>query len=149
MPKTKEENKEYQRLWRLKNKEKMKEYQQEYRLQNKDKMKEYQQGYQGEYRLKNKDKLKDNLKEYYKTYEGKKSYTISKWRERGILCFDFDLLYDIFLSTTRCEFCNVEFTTSRYPTKTTKCLDHNHSIKDKFNVRGVVCHPCNIKDVLK
>ena len=126
MPKTKEERKEYMRLYYLKNKETKKENNKLWRQKNK--------GY---------------IKEYRQTEQGKKSNIIGKWRHLGILCFNFDLLYDIFLKTTNCEFCNVKLTTGRYMTSTTKCLDHDHSINDMFNVRGVLCQSCNIKDVLK
>ena len=52
------------------------------------------------------------------------------------------------LKTTHCEYCNCELTIDRYNTPTTRCLDHNHNITDKFNVRGVLCHSCNVKDAL-
>ena len=35
--------------------------------------------------------------------------------------------------------------TDRYNTKTTRCLDHDHSITDRFNVRYVLCNSCNVK----
>ena len=118
---------------------------------DKEKKKEYMKEYNRLYRLNNKENIKkyrDDNKErqlrYNKTEKGKKSMVIGNWRRWGILCFDWDLLYDLFLKTTNCEFCNVELNTN---TKTLKCLDHNHSIKDKFNVRGVLCLSCNIKDV--
>tara|TARA_R110002072_G_C7720156_1_gene514817 strand:+ start:316 stop:720 length:405 start_codon:yes stop_codon:yes gene_type:complete len=127
MPQTKEEKKEYDILYNLKNKEKVKE---------KNRL----------YRLNNKELISKNMIEYRQTEQGKKSHRISLWKCQGILCFDWNLLYDLFISTTYCEFCNCELNTN---TKTRKCLDHDHSITDKFNVRGVLCNSCNIKDVLK
>ena len=102
------------------------------------------------YYIKNKERIKEEKKEYDKEYKqtenGKKVNRISRWISRGILCFDFDLLYDIFVKTTNCEFCNCELNTD---SRNRKCLDHNHNITDRFNVRGVLCNSCNIKDVLK
>ena len=142
--KDKEERKEYARLYYKKNKVKWpkkendKEYQKLYRSNNKE--------YQRLYRIKNKEKIKEQQskisQKFRQTELGKKSHIISNWKHYGILCFDFDLLYDIFLSTARCEFCNVELNTN---TKTRKCLDHDHSINDRFNVRYVLCHSCNCK----
>tara|TARA_R110002126_G_C10066727_1_gene462224 strand:- start:38 stop:439 length:402 start_codon:yes stop_codon:yes gene_type:complete len=127
--KDKEKKKEYDRLYRLNNKEKVKQIKKEWTEQNKEKVKGYELKYsQSEHGIKNK--------------------TIKRWISRGILCFDFDLLYDIFLKTTHCEYCNVELTTGLPRTLTTKCLDHNHSINDRFNVRAVLCNWCNINDVL-
>ena len=117
--------KEYRRLRYLKNKEK-------------DRL----------YHIENKERIKEYVKKYQQTEQGKKKRSIAKWRYQGILCFDFDLLYDIFLKTSHCEFCNVELTTGRYNTSTTKMLDHDHNITDRFNIRGVLCNVCNIKDVL-
>ena len=142
MPYTKEEKKEYNRLYRIENKEKKRLYY----LKNKEKISQERKERDKLWRLKNKEKHKEYFTEYNKSEQGKKVSTIGQWRHRGILCFDFDLLYDIFLKVKFCEFCNVELNTT---TKTKKCLDHDHSITDRFNVRGVLCRSCNIKDVLK
>ena len=126
MPQTKEQKKEYDRLHRIKNKERFLKRDKEYRNNN-----------------------KEYYKEYRHTVKGKKSMRITDWKRKGILCFDYNLLYDIYVKTSHCEFCNVELTIGRYTTSTTRCLDHDHSINDMFNVRGVLCHSCNTKDVLK
>ena len=149
MPYTKEETREYNRQYNLKNKEKISQKQKEYREKNREKLKESdKQKY-----LKNKEKILQRNKEYKKewreTPQGKKSHRITNWKQYGILCFDFDLLYDLFLKTTHCEYCDCELTTDRYIKPTTRCLDHDHSITDKFNIRGVLCNLCNKKDVLK
>tara|TARA_R110002096_G_scaffold414118_1_gene615173 strand:+ start:47 stop:424 length:378 start_codon:yes stop_codon:yes gene_type:complete len=115
--------KEYHRLYRIKNKDIINEKMRLYYVENKE------------------DRLKYNQSE-----QGIKVNRISKWKQYGILCFDFDLLYDIFVKTTNCEFCNCILNTD---TRTRRCLDHNHNITDRFNVRGVLCHSCNAKDVLK
>lgn len=120
-----------------KTKEDIKEYKRQYYLKNKDKIKEHY--------IKNKDEISIKRKDYFKTETYKKSNRISHWKHRGILCFDYNLLYDIFLSTNKCEFCNCELNKC---SKSRKCLDHDHTITDKFNVRGVLCHSCNIKDIL-
>ncbi len=120
--------------------EKQKEYFKQYRLNNKEKQKEY--------RNKNKEKIAQLKKENSKTEKGKKTRRIAQWKHQGILCFDYKLLYDIFLSTSKCEYCNCELTTDRYCKSTTRCLDHDHTITDKFNIRGVLCNSCNLKDVL-
>ena len=164
MPMTKEEIKIKRRLRDLKNKDKIiqkkKEWYEKNKEQEKERSKLYHQThkeernkqsliYNNKYYELNKEKLKQNQREYNKTEQGKKYHRISSWNEQGILCFDWDMLYDIFLSTTNCEFCDIELTTGRYNTSTTKCLDHDHSINDMFNVRGVLCQSCNTKDVLK
>lgn len=128
MPRTKEEIKEYKRQYHIKNRER--------RIKQ---MKEY--------RNNNKEKLKQSDKERYKTEKGKKSNRISQWKRQGILCFNYNLLYDIFLSTKNCEFCNCELTEDH--SATSRCLDHDHTITDKFNVRGVLCRKCNSSDVLR
>ena len=118
MPWTKEERKEYDRLNYQGKKERKKAYMKKYR----------------------------EVSDYINSDSAVKCRRIGKWKHRGILCFDYNLLYDIFLSTNRCEFCDVELNTN---TSTLKCLDHDHNINDKFNVRGVLCMKCNFKDVFK
>ena len=140
MPYTKEERKEYNRLWRIKNRDKMYKQQKEWAEKNKEKLKQRKK----EWYEKNKEKMKLIPKSDIKLKQSR----IYNWIRQGILCFDWDLLYDLFLSTTNCEFCNVELTIDQYATSTRKELDHNHHEKVLFNVNGVLCHSCNIKDVL-
>ena len=74
-----------------------------------------------------------------------KTHRISGWKRQGILCFDYNLLYDLFLKTTHCEYCGMFL---QGIGRDQKCLDHDHSINDKFNIRAVLCKSCNNKDVL-
>ena len=132
-----EARKEYQRQYRLKNKEKLKESQRRYNLKNKEKRKENRK----EYHLKNKEKRK----EWRETESGIKSHRISGWKYIGVITDDWDALYDHYLKTSFCDFCKIELTYDRHNTKTTKCLDHDHSITDRPNFRNILCHPCNTK----
>ena len=99
--------------------------------------------YQKEYREKNKEKAKQKEREYRQTEAGKKSARIRQWKYKGIITEDYDTLYEKYLNTKNCELCSVVLTTSRYTTKTTRCLDHDHDITDRDNVRNIVCHSCN------
>ena len=136
-----EELNEYNREYHKNNKEKLNKQCREYHFKNREEaLKKRREWY-----LKNKEKIK----EFRQSPEGKKQQRINNWKKQGILCYDFNLLYDLFLSTKNCEFCNCELTTDKRTTRTTRCLDHDHTITDKFNVRGVICNICNITDVLK
>ena len=91
------------------------------------------------------------LAEYNRAYKqssvGKKNNTISSWRTRqGIICDDWDALYELFMATTNCQTCGVVLTGGKPRTRTTKCLDHDHDITDRENVRGIICHACNMNN---
>lgn len=90
---------------------------------------------------------KEDMKEYLKYYyeSNKCRYRISDWKLRGVIFSDYDLLYDIFINTKYCDLCKVELTQDKITTKTTRCLDHDHSITDCENIRNILCHSCNIK----
>ena len=83
---------------------------------------------------------------YRKTEKGHKITTFCSWRRIGIIFHDWDLLYDMYMEATHCDFCKCELDTGLYKTK--KCLDHDHDIIDDDNVRGILCNRCNINDVL-
>ena len=96
----------------------------------------------------------DNNKQHYKNNAKKwklnnpdkahQSNTISAWKKYTIICDDYDLIYRIYVDTNKCEFCLEPFKNSL-----DRHLDHNHNILDSYNIRGILCFRCNIKDVLK
>ena len=114
-----EERREYKRILYQRNKEKIKE------------------NYQ-----KNKEEINERQKAYYKTEQGLKSNRINGWKRQGVVCENFDNLYEYFINCKECEECDVELTVDRYTTRTTRCLDHCHKT-GRF--RNVLCHNCNNK----
>ena len=95
---------------------------------------------------KTKEELRAYNKAYRQTPQGKKRAKKGKWKEHGIIINDFDKVYELYLSTTHCQICNKELTIDKRNTHSTKCLDHNHNINDRENVRYICCNACNTND---
>jgi len=128
---TPEERKIYNKEWYEKNEEKRKEYYEK----NKEKIAQRKKQYH--------EKNKEKISQHNKTPERKKGNTISKWKQRGIIFHDWDLLYDvIYMLTSHCDNCNVFL---QGLGNDRKCLDHDHSITHTDNVRNVLCCRCNVK----
>lgn len=128
------DRKEYQRQYYLKNKERIINRVTEYNNNNKDKKLLYQKNY----RDNNKNKLKEKDKKYLETPDGKKSRIKRRWKSRGLDMDTFYYVYPIFLKSTHCERCGVEFEEKN--NKNQKCMDHCHSTG---MFRNVICRACN------
>lgn len=79
-------------------------------------------------------------------YRKGKSNRVSRWKHRGMVSDDWEATHELFMSTVHCDLCSVFLTKGNPMTRTTKCLDHDHSIYDRENVRAVLCHACNMID---
>tara|TARA_R110002074_G_scaffold378686_1_gene556594 strand:- start:32 stop:475 length:444 start_codon:yes stop_codon:yes gene_type:complete len=131
--KNKEKMKEHKKEYYEKNKEQIKEQKIEYRENNKDKIKAQNKIYCE----KNKAKIKEYAKIYGQTEAGKKSSRISKWKHRGVICDDWDNLYERYVKCCICEDCGKDGIEGK-----NKHLDHEH-LTGLF--RNVLCLSCNIK----
>jgi hypothetical protein len=102
---------------------------------------EYHREYQRKYREENKEKLHnynlvrnikkaEHLKEYRKNYY----QTFRKYDMYGITRKDYDLLLEN--QGNKCKICELDFITENDVR-----IDHNH---DTNEVRGLLCHSCNV-----
>jgi hypothetical protein len=114
--------------------EKRKQRSREYHMENRDKIRERnKQHYQ---------KNKDKIKEYHQTPQGIKSCRITNWKKRGVVCDDFDAMYDHYTKTAFCDICRCELSIKKERSSNTKCLDHCH---DTGLFRNILCLSCNVK----
>ena len=95
--------------------------------------------YNREYYINNKDKIKANSQ----TYKRIRSHRISNWKKMDIIIDDYEHYYDtVYFPATHCQICKVEFCEESHK-PTSKNLDHDHLIKDRSNVRNILCSSCN------
>ena len=108
-----------------------------YNQENKAKMTEYSKNHYNQ----NKDR-KQSLAKIWRNNNHNKE-TIIRWKQYGIITDDWENIYDIYMDTNNCNYCNKKFknTLDRH-------LDHNHNITDSNNIRGILCRVCNTSDVL-
>ena len=128
----------------LLNSESIKAYQKKYAEENKEKLIKQKQDYHKKRYAEHPEIYKEvNKKSRHKhSVKYKKRETIANWKTYGIIC-DFDEVYTHYINCIKCEYCDVDF-----KPKNDRCLDHDHSIIDRNNVRGVLCKRCNLVDVL-
>tara|TARA_R110000787_G_scaffold110397_2_gene219073 strand:+ start:288 stop:722 length:435 start_codon:yes stop_codon:yes gene_type:complete len=139
--KTKEEEKAYNKLYYEINKLKIKVSVKEYSENNKEKRKKYYNEYREKHREKLQDYRKKYIEEYKKTEQYIKTHRIRKWKSRGVICDEWDNLYNKYINTTNCEECDVELVSGMYGSNK-KCLDHDHKTGE---FRNVLCNTCNCR----
>jgi hypothetical protein len=70
----------------------------------------------------------------------KKSQIILRWKRKGLIDDDYEIIYQRWLDTTHCDYCNIELVSGQKGLNR-KCMDHEHNT-GKF--RGICCHKCNM-----
>ena len=73
--------------------------------------------------------------------KNKKKIKIRGWIQQKIISNDWDATYEWVMNTKNCEDCCVLLENG--VGNNGKCLDHDHSINDRPNIRAVLCFYCN------
>ena len=70
-----------------------------------------------------------------------KCNTKAQWKYRGLICSDeeFEAIYEIYITSTKCELCEKIYKSSR-----DRCMEHDHNT-GKF--RNIVCQRCNARKI--
>ena len=130
---TPEERKAYMRAWHQANKEEQKAYIKVYSEAHKDEKKAYDAIYC--------ETNKEDKKLYRQTPNAKKLNTIRKWKQSGLIHEDYNQLYELYINTTKCDVCKVDFKDS-----SDRCMDHDHETN---LFRQFLCQSCNRNDAWK
>jgi len=96
--------------------------------------------YQKQYREDNREHIRIKQAAFNKTPAGKKTSVISNWKRRGLICEDYNALYNQYINVANCDNCCITFGTKGDGTGSHKCMDHNH---ETGAFRNYLCCACN------
>lgn len=80
-------------------------------------------------------------RKYRATYNGSRVDTISRWKSRGILHADYDILFKTYYNTNKCDACQKVFKSTK-----DRHLDHCH---ESGSFRHILCMDCNLNEKWK
>ena len=82
---------------------------------------------------------KEKEKKYRAEYGRCKKHRLYDWKRSGIKIHNNDEVFNRYVNTNYCDFCNVELEEGNRKTNR-KCLEHDHT---SGYVRGISCNKCN------
>ena len=85
-------------------------------------------------------KNQEKIKQYRNDPKNLKVHRLLNWSKRGLIHDDVDALYKMYINSTNCEFCNVDFINDNG--KQQRCLDHSH---ESGAFRNIICKSCNVR----
>jgi hypothetical protein len=88
---------------------------------------------------------KQYLKEYRASETGLKSTKITRFKQAGILCDDYDAMYERWKNTTHCDKCNIELVNAMKG-KNRKVTDYDPKTKV---FRNILCYGCDFETMRK
>jgi len=96
------------------------------------------------YNLKNPEKIKITTKLYRENNpeKYKKYHIIKDWKRNGLICDDYDKLYELYLESTNCEECDCKYSIKGDGVGRFRCMDHDH-LTGLF--RNFLCCKCNLR----
>ena len=105
---------------------------------------EERKAYDKAYRIKNYEKRKAYDKAYRENNpeKRKKTETLKNWKRNGLICDDYDNLYELYLQSTNCQECDCKYSIKGDGVGRFKCMDHDH-LTGVF--RNFLCNICNLR----
>ena len=90
--------------------------------------------------------MEPQIIQYYRIRHPPKSSKIKNWKNQGIISDDWDKTYERYIKTLYCEKFSCKLVRQPHPRcRETACIDHDHLITGKENIRNILCMSCNSK----